>query len=144
MKLLHATCVKFEGRGILLLGKSGAGKSDLALRLIDAGGVLIGDDYVNISAARDGKLKAESVDTIAGMIEVRGVGLVRMTYEKEVLLSIALDLVRESEKIDRLGQTQSYEIEGQALPLVPFKPFEASAIAKLRVLLKEFERSGIL
>lgn len=142
MTLIHATCVSLGGQGILLLGKSGAGKSDLALRLIDGGGILIGDDYVNISATRDGRLRAETVDNIAGMIEVRGVGLVHMAYEKDVVVDLILDLVRDRQKIERLAEFQVSVLEGITLPLLPFYAFEASAVAKVRAALNRVNNPG--
>jgi serine kinase of HPr protein (carbohydrate metabolism regulator) len=54
---VHATCVAIDGRGILIRGRSGAGKSDLALRLIDRGARLVSDDYT-ILAASGGRLRA--------------------------------------------------------------------------------------
>ena len=59
MTLMHATCVAIDGVGVLIRGASGAGKSDLALRLIDGGAALVGDDYCDVTA-REGLLIAQA------------------------------------------------------------------------------------
>jgi serine kinase of HPr protein (carbohydrate metabolism regulator) len=73
---LHASCVAIKGRAVLIEGRSGEGKSDLALRLIDRGAVLVSDDQT-ICQRRDGVLHATPPATIAGKIEVRSVGISR-------------------------------------------------------------------
>ncbi|RMF16145.1 MAG: serine kinase, partial [Alphaproteobacteria bacterium] len=75
-ELVHASCVAWHGRGILLRGPSGAGKSALALRLIEAGALLVADDYVVLDAqSTPDRLLAAPPPRIAGLIEVRGLGL---------------------------------------------------------------------
>ena len=71
---VHGTTVALQGEGVLLRGPSGSGKSDLALRLIDAGARLVADDQTELKRAADG-LVARSPAAIAGRIEVRGVGI---------------------------------------------------------------------
>ena len=71
---LHATTVAFDRRGILILGKSGSGKSSLALDLMGRGATLVSDDRVHLSHVPGG-LKASPPEAIAGVIEARGVGL---------------------------------------------------------------------
>lgn len=89
--MLHATVVAIGGQAVLLEGASGTGKSDLALRLIDRGAVLVSDDYSFVQR-RDGRLYASAPATIAGKIEVRGVGIVEMAHlaEAPVALIVAL------------------------------------------------------
>ncbi|NDE90885.1 MAG: serine/threonine protein kinase [Alphaproteobacteria bacterium] len=135
---LHATSVVFCGRGLLLRGPSGAGKSDLALRLIDAGGTLIADDYTNVHV-HENHLIASSPDTIKGMMEVRGVGLLAMPY----LIKARLDLVVDCESHERIERLPAVihteihsEIQGIRLRLLTLYPFESSAVAKLRALLQ--------
>lgn len=70
---LHGTCVARDGAGVLILGPPGAGKSDLALRLMDRGFDLVADDQVIV---RDGV--AEAPESLAGLLEVRGLGIVRV------------------------------------------------------------------
>ena len=76
MEVIQASCVAIGYQGVLLVGPSGSGKSDLALRLIDAGGRLVADDLVSISAERELLIARPAGDeTHYGVLEVRGVGL---------------------------------------------------------------------
>lgn len=134
---LHATCVAIEGYGILLRGPSGSGKSDLALRLIDqyADAILVADDRVDV-AAREGAVYASAPSVIAGMLEVRGVGIARVAYKDVIRLHLLVDLMDGAE-IPRLPEAQYEEILGVRLPRLPLAPFEASAAAKLRQALRQ-------
>jgi len=133
---LHATCVAVEGYGVLLRGPSGSGKSDLALRLIDqyADAILVADDRVDV-VARDGAVYASAPSAIAGMLEVRGVGIVRVTYKDTAKVHLLVDLM-DAEQIARLPEPAFEEILGAALPRLALAPFEASAPAKLRQALR--------
>ena len=75
--LWQASCVAIGGRGLLIEGPSGSGKSSLALALIDRGASLVGDDGVRLSLA-DGRLWAHPAPATAGLLEVRNVGLVTL------------------------------------------------------------------
>ncbi len=130
-RLHHASCVEFEHVGLLLRGAAGAGKSDLALRLIDAGATLIADDQVVISA-RDGRLVAQPPAALAGLLEIRGLGVVALPHGTETLLALAVDLMDDGE-IARLPAAEATTIEGVVLPLIRLQPFGASAIARLRI-----------
>jgi len=132
MDTTHASCVVFEGAGLLLRGPSGAGKSDLALRLIDDGAELVADDQVLFSP-RTGRLFAAAPERLAGLIEVRGVGIVRRPYRREAMIDLVIDLLP-SERIDRMPEARQVELFGILLPAVDLEAFEASTIAKLRVL----------
>ena len=80
---LHASTVAIDGRAVLIAGLSGSGKSDLALRLIDRGAVLVSDDYTVVSRAGD-ELTACAPTTIKGKMEVRGVGLMSIDRKSVV------------------------------------------------------------
>jgi HPr kinase/phosphorylase len=127
--LLHATCVALDGRGILLTGGSGVGKSDLALRLIDRGATLVADDGVMIETNGD-QLLARPGPNIAGQIEVRGIGILTLPFADRVPLAlcVALDLA-----VPRLPDEQppTRMIEEVSLPLIALAPFEASAPVKV-------------
>ena len=127
--LLHATCIAIGGRGVLLLGASGSGKSDLALRLIDRGAELVSDDGTAVEA-RDGRLYASSGPNIAGRIEVRGLGIVAKPARAEAPLALAVVL---DQAVPRMpAETLPVRlIEGVALPLLALAPFESSAPVKL-------------
>lgn len=129
---LHGTCVAIEGYGVLLRGPSGSGKSDLALRLIDqyTDVILVADDRVDV-AAGDGAVYASAPSAIAGMLEVRGVGIVQVPHAQVVKMKLLVDLADVS-RIARLPEPAFEEILGVCLPRLVLTPFEASATAKLR------------
>jgi HPr kinase/phosphorylase len=140
--LLHANCVALGRVGVLILGKPGSGKSDLTLRLIEAAGVglgrrpikatLVSDDQVLVKR-RGGKLHASPPKAIAGLLEIRGLGIVRLPYRKSMALALAVRLAPAA-KIERLPDlTKSrLEIAGLTLPLILIDPASASAPARLR------------
>ena len=84
---VHGSCVARRGAGVLLLGPSGAGKSDLALRLLDRGFDLVADDRVDIV---DGIAKPPNV--LAGLLEVRGMGIMCFPHVSAVKLALAVQL----------------------------------------------------
>src|SRR5712691_5925657 len=103
--LIHATAVAIDGHAVLLRGPSGCGKSDLGLRLIDAGGRLVADDQSELWRRGDA-LFVRAPATIAGLLEVRGVGIVRLDALDEAPVALIADLV-EPEKIERLPHSSS-------------------------------------
>jgi serine kinase of HPr protein (carbohydrate metabolism regulator) len=131
--LVHATTVAIAGKGVLIRGAPGGGKSDLALRLIDGGAKLVADDWTEIM--RRGKsLIASAPKAIAGLMEVRGVGVVKVRAVKRARLVLAVDLAG-PEKIERLPEAEWVEILKVRLRLIRLAPFEVSAAAKLRAAL---------
>lgn len=130
--ILHATVVAIGGLGVALSGRSGAGKSDLALRLIDRGARLVGDDYVEL-AMRDGRLFASPAPAIAGLIEVRGIGIVEMPHVPEAPLALLVDLDLVPE---RLPEAAERTMLGVNLPLIGLAAFHASAPIKVELALK--------
>jgi serine kinase of HPr protein (carbohydrate metabolism regulator) len=140
MPSLHASCVELDGRGLLLRGPPGAGKSDLALRLIEAGARLVADDRVVLSR-RDGALIARPARELAGLLEVRGLGVVSVPHVRETALHLVVDLVPLS-AVERLPEPASVVLEGVSLPLHALCAFEASAVAKLKLALAQIERPG--
>jgi HPr kinase/phosphorylase len=134
--LLHATAIAIDGRALLLRGASGSGKSDLALRLIDAGARLVADDQSEL-CRRGAEVIVRAPAAIAGLVEVRGIGIVRLDALAEAPVALIVDLVP-AETIERLPARRSETILGVALPLISVAPFEASAAAKLRLALHAF------
>ena len=132
MHLSHATCIALAGQGVLLRGPSGAGKSDLALRLIDGGGALVAEDQV-CCQSEDGTLFASPPPALAGLIEIRGIGLMKLHYLPRVVLLLVADLVP-PDQIERLPPPAFCTIEGIELPCISVTPFEASAPTKLRMI----------
>lgn len=137
-----AVAVAIDGaaplQGALLLGASGAGKSDLGLRLIEdcpyGRSRLIADDYIDLTV-ENGRLLAAAPARIAGLIEVRGVGILPIDPAGPAALSVAFDLETTPE---RMPAPYNFEPEegGPVLPLVSLRPFEASAAAKVRATLR--------
>ncbi|WP_424932833.1 HPr kinase/phosphorylase [Amaricoccus macauensis] len=114
--ILHASAVSMEGRGLLVLGKSGAGKSGLALRLMALGARLVSDDRVILEARADGVLMATAPGQIAGLIEARGVGLLQVDPVSSARIVLAVDLDTRPEA--RLPQDRCITIMGCELELI--------------------------
>ena len=130
---LHATSVAIDGRAVLLCGPSGMGKSDLALRLIDRGAILISDDYTVVKWV-DGRLEATAPPTITGKMEVRGLGVVDMPCIDYARIALIVDL---SNKIDRMPlDPELRALAGTDVPVVRIAPLEASAPIKVELALK--------
>lgn len=118
-RLIQATCVALHGRGVLIQGAPGTGKSNLALALIDRGAVLVGDDGVRIEA-QGGLLRAFPPPHIAGLLEVRNVGLVPQPVTSFVPLALVLELTTEAHRLP--DEPETLMLEGIALPLVRLWP----------------------
>ncbi|MBB4154092.1 serine kinase of HPr protein (carbohydrate metabolism regulator) [Sphingomonas jinjuensis] len=132
---VHATCVAIHGRAVLIEGRSGTGKSDLALRLIDRGAVLVGDDRVRIEAA-GGRLVAHAVPTIAGRIEVRGVGIATLPFLAEAPVAL---LVMLGAPVKRLPEPMTRRLAGVDIPAIALDAFEASTPIKIELALRQPE-----
>jgi HPr kinase/phosphorylase len=138
---IHATAIALDDRAALILGPSGSGKSDLALRCILQGAwidghhrhaTLVADDQV-VLEQRGGGLVAHVPDTIAGRIEVRGVGIMEVPSVPGAEVVLAVELVPPT-TIERLPDPRpSMTLLGAEVPLMRVAPFEASA--HLKVLL---------
>ncbi|MAH83045.1 MAG: hypothetical protein CBB68_00850 [Rhodospirillaceae bacterium TMED8] len=131
---LHATCIAHDGYGVLFRGPSGSGKSDLALRLIEAGWELVADDRVNLRLL-NGLIIATAPSELMGLIEVRGIGILRVNSVKEVPLKIVCELVTPAE-IERLPNNTFTKILDCPLNSVLIAPFQISAVAKVKLALK--------
>jgi serine kinase of HPr protein (carbohydrate metabolism regulator) len=132
---VHATCVAIEGRAILIRGRSGSGKSDLALRLIDRGARLVSDDYT-ILAEADGRLRARPPEAIEGKLEVRGVGLVALPSVSDVPVCLIVDLDERPERLPEAAK--GITLLGMIVPAVPLAALEPSAPLKLEQALLRF------
>jgi serine kinase of HPr protein (carbohydrate metabolism regulator) len=139
-RLVHATCVAIEGRGVLLRGPSGSGKSDLALRLIDEGAKLVADDQVRIARA-GARLIARAPATIAGRMEVRGIGIVPLAASRAAPVTLVVDLVPRA-RIERMPRPASWACLGLRIPKIRLDPFDASAPAKLRLAVRSRARDS--
>lgn len=129
---VHASCVAIQGRGVLLLGASGSGKSDLALRLIDGGGTLVADDQVLVTRRADA-LVAWPPEGLAGLLEVRGVGILKLPFCAAVPLRLMVELAESCGP--RLPPAAFYVLLGIELPCVRLDPTRPSAAAIIRMAL---------
>jgi HPr kinase/phosphorylase len=135
--LVHGTAIAIEGVAILLRGAPGIGKSDLALRLIDRGARLVADDQAELRRAED-HILVSAPTVIAGLIEVRGLGILRVDAVVEAPLVLLVDLVSPAE-VERLPEGRWEEVLGLNVPVISLAPFEASASAKLRLACRAFQ-----
>ena len=117
--LMHASCAARDGWGVLLTGAPGSGKSDLLLRMLDRGFALVADDQVEIGT--DGM--ARPPETLAGLLEVRGLGVMRFPYVQAVRPVLVAELV--SAGIPRLPGPRQHE--ALRLPALAIDPRPASA-----------------
>lgn len=135
--ILHASCVAMEGRGLLIMGAAGSGKSATALQLMAMGAALVSDDVTRIRQS-EGALMASCPATIAGLIEARGLGILRAPALPEARLVLAVDMDRE--ETERLPPHRSIPVLGQDLDLV-LRPGSCHFPAALRCYLL-FGRHG--
>ena len=134
MKRIHATAIAIRGKGILLRGRAGSGKSDLALRLIDGGAKLIADDVVEIET-RGTALEARAPARLQGKMEVRGVGIVTVPTAARARIALVVDLVP-VEEVERYPEPRFARILGIRVKLLKLWAFEGSAPAKLRLAVR--------
>lgn len=132
--ILHAGLVALRlaefWRGVLICGGSGSGKSDLALKALDAGFRLVADDRVVVWRS-GGVLFGRAPESLAGLIEARGHGIIRespLAMAEIVLVATCV----EDEAIERMPEPEMIEVAQVAVPRLRIDPFEASAPAKLR------------
>jgi serine kinase of HPr protein (carbohydrate metabolism regulator) len=132
---LHASCVAKDGRAILISGRSGSGKSDLALRLIDRGADLVSDDY-SIVRRVGGKLLASAPDNIRSKLEIRGLGILEFRSASDVPVCLMVELGAEVERMPEMPG--SVALAGVQVPSVRLSSLEASAPVKVEVALAQF------
>lgn len=141
---IHASCVAIRAQGVLLIGKSGTGKSDLALRLIDAGARLVADDRTILFVAK-GALHGRAPDSIKGLLEIRGLGIVAVPVRRSVKIALVVQLGREG---PRLPGKSLYHLPvplkgAKAVPQIALDARFASTPAKIRAALAAFSK-GLL
>lgn len=129
------TCVAIGGRGLLISGKSGSGKSSLALALMDRGAVLVGDDGIML-ATEQGRLMAAPHPNIAGKLEVRNLGLLDFPVSPAVPVALAIALDPEAPRfVEKPG---TVVIEGISLPQIRLWPESPVLALKAELALERF------
>ena len=129
---LHASTVALDGRAVMISGPSGSGKSDLALRLLDRGFILVSDDQTIVR--RDGQLLiASAPPTIAGKLEIRGIGIVAMEHVDDIPVALLVELTSDIQRLP--DDSRERPILGIPLPLIGVDAMTASAASKVAVAL---------
>ncbi|MGX9966427.1 HPr kinase/phosphorylase [Roseomonas sp. F4] len=128
---LHGSCVALDWgpdwEGVLILGPSGSGKSDLVLRLLGRGFTLVADDQVALATAQ-GTLRASAPAPLRGMLEIRGLGLMQdLPVASDVPLRLVVQLLPPNAALPRLPEPDHHEMLGHALPKVALHGLEPSA-----------------
>jgi serine kinase of HPr protein (carbohydrate metabolism regulator) len=134
---VHASTVTRDGRAVLITGPSGSGKSDLALRLLDRGFTLVSDDQTVVK--KDGnRLLASAPPTIAGKLEIRGMGIIEMDRIDAVPVALIVELTGDIQRLP--DDSRERPILGVSLPLITIDAMTASASAKVSLAL---DRMGL-
>ena len=129
---LHGSCAALGGDAVLFLGPPGAGKSDLVLRLIGRGWMLVADDQVELEPVEPDSLMATPPTALRGLLEVRGLGLVRdLPVAAPTRLRLVVDLLPQGEAPPRLPAPAHFESHGISLPRLALAGREAAAPDKV-------------
>jgi serine kinase of HPr protein (carbohydrate metabolism regulator) len=134
---IHASTVAMDGRAVLITGSSGAGKSDLALRLLDRGFALVSDDQTIVRKDGD-RLIASAPPTIAGKLEIRGIGIVDMDHVEDVPVALIVELTSEILRLP--DPSRERPVLGVPLPLISIDAMAASAPSKVALALDRIGR----
>jgi HPr kinase/phosphorylase len=137
---IHGTAVKIGGYAVLLVGPSGSGKSDLALRLIDRGATLIGDDAVKLHNGVDA-LFIRASGSSENRIEVRGVGIFDMESKPECPLRLLVELGADGERLPVSWPLR--DLNGWSIPMLRLDAFRASAPIKVELAVKSLVDEGL-
>jgi serine kinase of HPr protein (carbohydrate metabolism regulator) len=132
---IHASTVAVDGRAVLIAGISGAGKSDLALQLIDRGFTLVSDDQT-IVQKRGTRLYASAPASIRGKLEIRGIGIVRMPIVEDVPVALVVELASDIQRLP--DDARERMICGLPVPLININAQTASAASKVSLALDRF------
>jgi serine kinase of HPr protein (carbohydrate metabolism regulator) len=134
---VHASTVAIDGRAVVISGPSGSGKSDLALRLLDRGFTLVSDDRTIVKREGD-RLLASAPATIAGKLEIRGIGIVDVETVNDVPIALLVELTSDIQRLP--DDNRERPILGVGLPLIGIDALAAAAPAKVALAL---DRMGL-
>ena len=138
LKRIHSTSVVIDDNGVLILGDSGSGKSDLALRLIDNGATLISDD-ISICRKNSNNIYLYCPPEIKGLLEVREVGIITVPFVERIKLRLVVNL--KSNNNERFPKDSCFRILGIKIPIINIEGKNSSAVAKIKVKLNEIRET---
>lgn len=134
---MHASFVLWRNKGILFRGKSGSGKSELALKFIEnKNAVLVADDVVELKV-RQNKLWGSSPQNIRGLLEIRNVGISRYEYAEEAVVSLLVNLLPAKENLERLPKNKTENILGVEIPAIDLYAEDTTILEKIIVKLRD-------
>jgi HPr kinase/phosphorylase len=142
---LHGTAITFGDEAVLIRGAPGSGKSSLALRLMDAEGFGVGDVLMRAMLVSDDQVEIHRTDAtlivappapLAGLLEIRGLGIISVNHKPNSRLVLVVDLVSDA-AVERLPDKsfETVEVEGVKLPAIKLGISDSAAVAKLRAAL---------
>ena len=135
---MHSSSVVIDDNGVLILGDSGSGKSDLALRLIDNGATLISDD-ISICRKNLNSIYLYCPPEIKGLLEVREIGIITVPFVERIKLRLVVNL--KSKNNERFPKNNYFRILGINIPLINIDAKNSSAVAKIKVKLNEIRET---
>ncbi len=139
--IIHASAVQIDKRGVLLFGPSGSGKSSLAARLIEhCAGVLIGDDRLALHV-RNQQIIASPHEALLGLIELRGLGVVRRPYKKTAAIHLAIDLVAR-EDVPRMAAPDRFDYGGASVARLRLHAHDSTTPIIIQTALKTLGAAG--
>ncbi len=128
---IHATLVSLHGKGLLLIGESGAGKSDIALRLImEKGATLVADDRVNLEVS-NGVLYGYTPKEIEGLLEIRNVGIGKFSFQQKEKIDFCIELCKNRNQLERLPNVEYVDFLGVSITKLKLYPFDCSILCKI-------------
>ena len=134
---MHASFVLWRNKGILFRGKSGSGKSELALKFIEnKNAVLVADDVVALKT-RQNKLWGYAPENIRGLLEIRNVGISRYEFAAEAEVSLLVNLVQYKENLERLPKNKTENILGVEIPAIDLYANDTTILEKIFVKLRD-------
>lgn len=137
---LHASAVSYKNNGVLIIGPSGSGKSELCAELLALGAELIGDDHITLftQADKDG-LWAKAPDTLKGLIELRYIGIIKAKFISKVQIHLVINLAQTPQK--RMPNTKYISLIGQNIVQIDAKGLENMG-AKTMLILNAISEYG--
>ena len=134
---MHASFVLWRNKGILFRGKSGSGKSELALKFIEnKNAVLVADDVVALKT-RQNKLWGYAPENIRGLLEIRNVGISRYEFAAEAEVSLLVNLVQYKENLERLPKNKTENILGVEIPAIDLYANDTTILEKIIVKIRD-------